>query len=67
MYRSFGFNLAHTIGVINIPEVRNFVYTGGEKFIVIIIVIVFRNILIVMNVLKLLKIIMKKIWMLLEL
>ena len=33
--RSFGDNLAHTVGVINIPEIRTFDYTGGEKFIVI--------------------------------
>ena len=35
MSRSFGDNLAHTIGVINIPEVKSYEYTGGEKFIVI--------------------------------
>ena len=35
MSRSFGDNLAHTVGVINIPEVKTFDYTGGEKFIVI--------------------------------
>ena len=35
MSRSFGDNLAHTVGVINIPEIRTFDYTGGEKFIVI--------------------------------
>ena len=35
MSRSFGDNLAHTIGVINIPEVKRYEYTGGEKFIVI--------------------------------
>ena len=35
MSRSFGDNLAHTIGVINIPEVNSYEYTGGEKFIVI--------------------------------
>ena len=35
MSRSFGDNLAHTVGVNNIPEVRSFDYTGGEKFIVI--------------------------------
>ena len=35
MSRSFGDNLAHTVGVISIPEVRTFDYTGGEKFIVI--------------------------------
>ena len=35
MSRSFGDNLAHTVGVNNIPDVRTFDYTGGEKFIVI--------------------------------
>ena len=35
MSRSFGDNLAHTVGVTYIPEVRIFDYTGGEKFIVI--------------------------------
>ena len=35
MSRSFGDSLAHTVGVINIPEIRTFDYTGGEKFIVI--------------------------------
>ena len=35
MSRSFGDNLAHTIGVINMPEVKSYEYTGGEKFIVI--------------------------------
>ena len=35
MSRAFGDNLAHTIGVINIPEVKSYEYTGGEKFIVI--------------------------------
>ena len=35
MSRSFGDNLANTVGVINIPEVRNYDYTGGEKYIVI--------------------------------
>ena len=35
MSRSFGDNLAHTVGVTNIPEVLTFDYTGGEKFIVI--------------------------------
>ena len=35
MSRSFGDNLAHTIGVINIPEIKSYEYTGGEKFIVI--------------------------------
>ena len=35
MSRSFGDNLAHTVGVNNIPEIRTFDYTGGEKFIVI--------------------------------
>ena len=35
MSRSFGDNLAHSIGVINIPEVKSYEYTGGEKFIVI--------------------------------
>ena len=35
MSRTFGDSLAHTVGVINVPEVRSFDYTGGEKFIVI--------------------------------
>ena len=35
MSRSFGDNLAHSIGVINIPEVKSYEYTGSEKFIVI--------------------------------
>ena len=35
MSRSFGDNLAHSVGVINIPEIRTFDYTGGEKFIII--------------------------------
>ena len=35
MSRSFGDNLAHTVGVINIPEIRAFDYSGGEKFIII--------------------------------
>ena len=35
MSRSFGDNLAHTVGVTYIPEVRAFDYSGGEKFIVI--------------------------------
>ena len=35
MSRSFGDNLAHTVGVNNIPDVKMFDYTGGEKFIVI--------------------------------
>ena len=33
--RTFGDNLAHTIGVINIPEIKSYEYTGNEKFIVI--------------------------------
>ena len=33
--RTFGDNLAHTIGVINIPEINIYEYTGNEKFIVI--------------------------------
>ena len=33
--RSFGDNLAHSIGVINIPEVKSFEFNGNEKFIVI--------------------------------
>ena len=35
MSRTFGDNLAHTIGVINIPEVINYEFKGGERFIVI--------------------------------
>ena len=35
MSRTFGDNLAHTIGVINIPEIRYYEFTGNEKFIVI--------------------------------
>ena len=35
MSRSFGDNLAHTIGVINIPEINYYDFTGSEKFIVI--------------------------------
>lgn len=35
MSRSFGDNLAHSVGVINIPDIRTFDYTGGEKFIII--------------------------------
>ena len=35
MSRSFGDNLAHSIGVINIPEVKSYEFTGNEKFIVI--------------------------------
>ena len=35
MSRSFGDNLAHTIGVINIPEIKCYEFTGCEKFIVI--------------------------------
>ena len=35
MSRSFGDNLAHSVGVINFPEIRTFDYTGGEKFIII--------------------------------
>ena len=35
MSRSFGDNLAHTIGVINIPEINCYEFTGTEKFIVI--------------------------------
>jgi serine/threonine protein phosphatase PrpC len=35
MSRSFGDNLAHSVGVINIPEIRTIDYTGGEKFIII--------------------------------
>ena len=33
--RSFGDNIAHTIGVINIPDINIYEYNGNEKFIVI--------------------------------
>ena len=35
MTRSFGDNLAHSIGVINIPSISEYEFTGNEKFIVI--------------------------------
>lgn len=35
MSRTFGDYIAHTVGVINIPEIKVVDFTGGEKFIVV--------------------------------
>jgi serine/threonine protein phosphatase PrpC len=35
MSRTFGDYIAHTVGVINIPEIKIVDFTGGEKFIVV--------------------------------